>query len=250
MQAFRSLGASPASPLRASAQTLDCSVDEREPLGRPLPGTATSVLRLFDRALDDGDFEGARNLRRLLPDDLGSDPAVADRIATLAILAGDRLSAREALARVSDCTPRLTILAAAIALEEGDVVAADRVISRPLAERSLALAVLRCLLHAIEESDRGPRVRSDATVSICRAALEAGIGPADRPRRLRLAIRLLASLLARSEGTATIAGTVVAGLRGVAVDLGLSLGGEGGELAVTAEDRRHLVLRRCTIRES
>lgn len=224
-----------------SARPCDWSIDEHEPAGAGLPGTTGSILLLIDGAVDEGDLERAATLETLIPADARGLPAVVDRQATLAILAGDPRRATALLATTSDASPRLVLLRAVAALLDGDVVEAERHLALPRMERSAALDALDRLLHAIVETERGPRVAADATASLCDAVLESTIRPAQRVRQLGRGLRAVGLLLRRATDSATVAGVVAAGLRGVASDLGLDsasgVGAGSGPLAVGAGDR-------------
>lgn len=227
-----------------SARPFDWSIDEHEPAGAGLPGTSRSILVLMDAAIEEGDLERAATLEALLPAEARALPAVIDRRATRAILAGDPRRATALLATTDDASPRLVLLRAVAALLDGDVVEAERHLALPRMERSAALSALDRLLHAIVETERGPRVAADATAALCASVLDPTVRPAHGARQLGRGLRAVGLLLRRAVGTATVAGVVAAGLRGVASDLGLDsasgIGAGSGPLAVGAGDRAWL----------
>jgi hypothetical protein len=234
----------PGNPTSRCAQPLDWSIDEHEPAGVGLPGTSRSILLLIDAAVEEGDLERAAMLEALIPGEAQGLPAVVDRQATIALLAGDPRRATALLATTADASPRLVLLRAVAALLEGDVVEAERQLRLPRMERSGALIALDCLLHAIVETERGPRVAADASASISAAILDPAAGPTHRARQLRRGLRAVGLLLRRATDPATVAGVVATGLRGVASDLGLDsgsgIGAGSGPLAVGVADRRRL----------
>ena len=252
------LAASPSNPTgnsrnhwearRATASgTLACealNAEIREPLD-PLLSTAIDemtgpILVALDRAIDARDLALALTLERLLPMSLGAEPAIVDRFVTLRLWEGDLGPASAGLGACPVATPRLNLLRAVVRVRSGFSETAS--FSR---ENGLILRVLQTLIsHTTQSRPMGPAHHAgDATVAVCALVT----GRACPVATLTLALVHLERLL-ESDGTlatGTLTTAVLASLRGVALDLGITLGSTppADELAVTPTDRARLRLR-------
>ena len=231
--------------------------DEHEPLDTMPPGVGTTFLAVIDRAIDRGDLDAAMRIERLLPADLGSDPAVVDRLATLRLLEGDLATARAALGAAPRSSPRLAFLRAIIDLHDGRMSQAEARLAEargpgsPTASPCLLSQILTDLLAATEAIPSGYRLRTEAACRGGRSASSVAEGPDAGPAALGRALRTLHQLLARSSPEATLAGFLARAIGSAAADLGADLptrpadrgaSSEAG-LAVTTADRDRILRR-------
>jgi hypothetical protein len=198
----------------------DCLGDERHESLSSLPrGIATSILERIDEALALGEQGNALLLERMLPPTLGAEPAVVDRLATLRLIEGDVTTASAALGACPQSTPRLDLLRMVIAVHRGDAALAPH-------QGVVALVLEALVRHAGGEL-------ADSTSALC--AIVAG--RAAPVATLTAALVELEQLLT-PEREDSLSARVLAALRGVATDLGLTLNTASisPDLAVTPSD--------------
>ncbi|MDZ4828967.1 MAG: hypothetical protein SGJ09_02055 [Phycisphaerae bacterium] len=221
------------------------SAELREPLDDLPPGIAFDVLTQLDRALDAGNLPLALALERLLPSTLGTDPAIVDRLVTLRILEGDVTTAAAGLGTCPIATPRLDFLRRIVAIQLDQLDATSTSDSAEAPILAVMTALVGHVLHARPRGNlrRGFEAASDATAAAC-AVVARRPSPVATLTFALIAIENLLDMPGRPPA-GSLASAVLATLRGVAVDLGITLGAPSptDELAVTPSDRQRLRLR-------
>jgi hypothetical protein len=222
--------------------------DLRESLECLENGTAIETLQRIDDALDAADLGRAKHLERLLPQSIGAEPAVVDRLATLRILEGDLATAAALLGAAPQSTPRLDLLRAVVALRQDDMLTAFALANGETARRSLCLRIIAAVVSGLTAWEQGIRVGADTTAAVCEATREgtsatSGIGSA----ALTPALRTLGSLLP-DDAPGTFMHAVRLALTGIAEDLGIPLPvptaiPSAGTLGVDPDDRKGMNLR-------
>lgn len=229
--------------MQRNPRSNDAMPDLREPLDALENGIAVETLDRIDEALDAGDLARAKHLERLLPQNLGAEPAVIDRLATLRLLDGDLETAGALLGACPVSTPRLDLLRAVVALRHDDMLTAFAVASSESARRSLCLRIIAAIVSGLTAWEQGIRVGADTTAAVCEATRDGthatcGVGPT----ALVPALRTLGALLPDAAAGTFMHATRVA-LVGIAEDLGIPLPVTGPGLGITPDDRDGLNLR-------
>ncbi|MDZ4755668.1 MAG: hypothetical protein SGJ11_14370 [Phycisphaerae bacterium] len=217
--------------------------DLHEPLDSLEAGVAVETLERIDGAIGAGDLQRARQLEALLPQSLRAEPPVADRLATVRLLAGDLESAAAVLDACPQSTPRLDLLRAVAALRRDDLLAAFAIANGPSARRSLCLRILAAIVSSLTAWEQGVRVKSDPTAAVCETTREtlnatAGIGP----ESLIPAMRALRQLFPEAR-PGTFPAAIRAAILSVAHDLAIPLDATPDTLCVTPIDAVRLNLR-------
>lgn len=251
--------------MQRNPRTNETMPDLRESLDALENGVAVETLDRIDEALDAADLDRARHLERLLPQELGAEPAVIDRLATLRLLEGDVTTAAALLGACPVSTPRLDLLRAITALRQDDMLTAFAVANGDCARRSLCLRIIAAVVSGLTAWEQGIRVGADTTAAVCEATREgtnatSGVGPA----ALTPALRTLGALLPDA-GEGTFMHAIRLALCGIAEDLGIPLpiplptlnaggplgsggqpgtpGSQAGDLGVRPDDRNGMNLR-------
>lgn len=229
--------------MQRNPRSNDAMPDLREPLDALENGVAVETLDRIDEALDAGDLARAKHLERLLPESVGAEPAIIDRLATLRLLDGQIEAAAALLVSCPLTTPRLDLLRAVVALRQDDMLTAFAIANGETCRRSLCLRIIAAIVSGLTAWEQGIRVGADTTAAVCEATREgtnatSGLGPT----ALLPALRTLGSLLPDAE-QGTFMHAIRLALVGIAEDLGIPLPVPNLTLGVTPDDRDGLNLR-------